>query len=160
MQSMVSIDFSASNTNRCGVAGKIPQDFIANIISQSHLLDLAKERGISFKSMGHRAKALCPFHDEKSPSFTIDANKGFYHCFGCGLHGDAIAFIMAYDHLDFIDAVEYLAQRLGLTVPRPDQGNTEQTKSYKKWYAQMATCAEYYHKTLMRDSSMCKRVIT
>jgi DNA primase len=134
------------------VAGKIPQDFIAKIISQSNLLDLAKERGVSFKTMGHRAKALCPFHDEKSPSFTIDANKGFYHCFGCGVHGDAIAFVMAYDHLDFIDAVEYLANRLGLTVPRADNGNTEQTQSYKKWYALMAECADYYHKTLMRDS--------
>jgi len=133
------------------VAGKIPQDFIVNLITQSNLLDLAKERGISFKTMGHRAKALCPFHDEKSPSFTIDGNKGFYHCFGCGVHGDAIAFIMAYDHLDFIDAVEYLAQRLGLTIPRPDDGTNKPTQSYKKWYAQMQSCAEYFHKTLMRD---------
>jgi DNA primase len=133
------------------MAGKIPHDFITTIISQSHLLDLAKERGIAFKTMGARAKALCPFHDEKSPSFTIDAHKGFYHCFGCGVHGDAIGFVMAFDHLDFIDAVEYLAQRLGLTVPRPDQNNSQQTQSHTKWYALMTSCAQYYHDTLMRD---------
>jgi DNA primase len=138
------------------MAGKIPHDFITTIISQSYLLDLVKERGIAFKTMGARAKALCPFHDEKSPSFTIDTHKGFYHCFGCGAHGDAIAFVMAYDHLDFIDAVEYLAQRLGLSVPRPDQNQQEQTQSHAKWYALMAGCAHYYHEALMRDPTYTK----
>ena len=136
------------------MAGKIPQDFLANLITSSNLLELAHERGISLKTMGSRAKALCPFHDEKSPSFTIDSGKGFYHCFGCGAHGDAIAFVMAYDHLDFLDAVESLASRIGLTVPRSDDGKpSDNGAKHKHWYSVMQQCADFYRAELMRNTS-------
>jgi DNA primase len=133
---------------------KIPQDFLATLMAGSNLLDLARERGITVKTMGSRAKALCPFHDEKSPSFTLDGERGFYHCFGCGVHGDAIAFVMAYDHLDFLDAVEYLANRLGLTVPRDNStGNNQNQQQHKAWYALMDSCASFYQNELMRNQA-------
>ncbi len=71
---------------------------------------------------GREHSGLCPFHSEKTPSFTINGDKGFYHCFGCGAHGTALGFLMEYDRLEFPEAVEQLAQMLGLEVPREDAG--------------------------------------
>ncbi len=109
--------------------GKIPQHFIDDLISRADIVEVIGRR-VQLKKAGREFKACCPFHDEKTPSFTVSPNKGFYHCFGCGAHGTAIGFLMEHDHMSFVDAVETLAQMLGIEVPReegdrPAQRNDE-----------------------------------
>lgn len=109
--------------------GKIPQHFIDDLIARADIVEVVGRR-VQLKKAGREFKANCPFHDEKTPSFTVSPNKGFYHCFGCGAHGTAIGFLMEHDHMSFVDAVETLAQMLGIEVPReegerPAQRNDE-----------------------------------
>ena len=98
------------------MARRIPQNFIDELISRTDVLDVIGTR-VTLKRAGSNYKGLCPFHDEKTPSFTVSPQKGFYHCFGCGAHGTAIGFLMEYDNLSFPEAVEALAEMLGLEVP-------------------------------------------
>jgi len=109
--------------------GKIPQHFIDDLIARADIVEVVGRR-VQLKKAGREFKANCPFHDEKTPSFTVSPGKGFYHCFGCGAHGTAIGFLMEFDHMNFVDAVETLAQMLGIEVPReegerPAQRNDE-----------------------------------
>ena len=101
------------------MAGLIPQDFIDDLIARADVVDIIGRR-IALKKAGREYKACCPFHDEKSPSFTVSSVKGFYHCFGCGAHGTAIGFLMEYDHMSFVDAIESLASTMGVEVPRDE----------------------------------------
>jgi DNA primase len=94
----------------------IPQDFIQDLLARADIVALVQRR-ITLKKMGTNYGACCPFHQEKTPSFTVSASKQFYHCFGCGAHGNAIGFLMAYDRLQFIEAVEELAHYLGVPLP-------------------------------------------
>jgi len=95
---------------------RIPQAFIDELISRADVLDVVGAR-VALKKAGSNYKGLCPFHGEKTPSFTVSAEKGFYHCFGCGAHGTALNFLMEHDSLSFPEAVEALADMLGLEVP-------------------------------------------
>jgi len=99
------------------VAGRIPQSFIDDLVSRADIVEVIDSH-VPLKKAGREHKACCPFHDEKTPSFTVSAEKQFYHCFGCGAHGTVIGFLMNYRQLEFVEAVESLAQRLGLEVPR------------------------------------------
>ncbi|MCI0511337.1 DNA primase [Chromohalobacter marismortui] len=99
------------------MAGQIPQRFIDDLLARTDVVEIVGER-VKLKKAGRNYAGLCPFHQEKSPSFTVSAEKQFYHCFGCGMHGNALRFLMAFDHLRFPEAVEQLASRLGLDVPR------------------------------------------
>ncbi|UCG73174.1 MAG: DNA primase [Chromatiales bacterium] len=105
------------------MAGRIPQDFIDELIARADIIDVVGSR-VQLKKAGREYKACCPFHDEKTPSFTVSPEKGFYHCFGCGAHGTALGFLMDYERLDFVEAVEELAQLLGLDVPREASAET------------------------------------
>ncbi len=105
------------------MAGKIPAQFIDSLIDQVDIVDLVNSR-VPLKKAGKDYHACCPFHDEKTPSFTVSQEKQFYHCFGCGAHGTAIGFLMEYDNLGFVDAIEELASRNGLEVPR-EQGSIQ-----------------------------------
>lgn len=98
------------------MSGLIPQPFVDNLLDRIDLAELIGSR-ITLKKAGANYKACCPFHDEKTPSFNVRPDKGFYHCFGCGAHGDAISFVREFDGLGFTDAVEELAKRVGLEVP-------------------------------------------
>ncbi|HXF07534.1 MAG TPA: DNA primase [Candidatus Acidoferrales bacterium] len=98
------------------MSGPIPQEFIDEVLARSDLVALV-ERRIPLRKAGRDFTALCPFHDEKTPSFTVSPEKQFYHCFGCGAHGNAIGFLMAFDRLEFRDAVADLAAEAGLTMP-------------------------------------------
>lgn len=102
------------------MAGLIPQTFIDELINTADIVDVIDSR-VALKKRGKEYVACCPFHNEKSPSFTVSQSKQFYHCFGCGAHGTALGFIMEYDRLDFVDAVETLAAEYHLEVPR-EQG--------------------------------------
>jgi len=99
------------------MAGLIPQDFIDDLLGRADLGEVIGNR-IQIKKAGREFKACCPFHNEKTPSFTISPDKGFYHCFGCSAHGTALTFLMDYDKLSFVDAVEELASMMGVDVPR------------------------------------------
>ncbi|MEJ2760563.1 MAG: DNA primase [Gammaproteobacteria bacterium] len=103
------------------MAGRIPQHFIDDLLARIDIVDVI-EGFVPLRKAGKNYQALCPFHDEKTPSFTVSRDKQFYHCFGCGANGTAITFLMEYDHLDFVAAVEELAARAGLEVPREGGG--------------------------------------
>ncbi|MDW8478772.1 MAG: DNA primase [Xanthomonadales bacterium] len=112
------------------MAARIPQSFLDELLARTDLVELIQSR-VPLKRAGREFKALCPFHDERTPSFTVSPRKQFYHCFGCGAHGDAIGFLMAYEHLGFLDAVEELAARAGLEVPREARGGDEREPLYE-----------------------------
>src|SRR5262245_20309907 len=99
------------------MAGRIPQHFIDELVARTDIIEVIGGR-VQLKRAGREYKACCPFHDEKTPSFTVSPDKQFYHCFGCGAHGTALGFVMEFDHLGFVEAVEELAARAGLDVPR------------------------------------------
>jgi DNA primase len=99
------------------MAGRIPKSFIDELLTRTDIVDVIDAR-VPLRKAGKDYKACCPFHDEKTPSFTVSADKQFYHCFGCGAHGSAIGFLMDYDHMSFVEAVEELAARAGLAIPR------------------------------------------
>lgn len=103
------------------MAGRIPQNFIDDLVARADIIEVLGSR-IELRKAGREYKALCPFHGEKTPSFTISPNKGFYHCFGCGAHGTALGFLMDHDHLSFVEAVEELAGMMSLEVPREEGG--------------------------------------
>ena len=107
------------------MAGLIPQDFIDDLVSRADVVEIIGRR-VPLKKAGREFKACCPFHDEKTPSFTVSPSKGFYHCFGCGAHGTALGFLMEFDHMDFPQAVESLAQSMGVEVPRSAEDRPSQ----------------------------------
>ncbi len=115
------------------MSGRIPEKFVDELLARIDIVDVIQDR-IPLKKAGRDWSARCPFHDERSPSFTVSPAKQFYHCFGCGAHGSAIGFLMNYDRLEFPDAVEELASRAGLKVvyegtrsaPREDAGDLYQ----------------------------------
>ncbi len=103
------------------MAGLIPQSFINDLVARVDIVPLIQER-MKLKKAGKNYQGLCPFHDEKSPSFSVSPDKQFYHCFGCGESGTALKFLMEYDRLEFVPAVEALAALVGVSVPREGGG--------------------------------------
>ncbi|MDX7990533.1 DNA primase [Xenorhabdus sp. Reich] len=98
------------------MAGRIPRAFINDLLARTDIIDLIDVR-VPLKKKGKNHQACCPFHNEKTPSFTVNGDKQFYHCFGCGAHGNAIDFLINYDRLDFVESIEELAAMHGLEVP-------------------------------------------
>ena len=130
------------------MAGRIPPHFIDELLTRVDIVDVIDGR-VALKKAGREYTACCPFHDEKTPSFTVSREKQFYHCFGCGAHGSAIGFLMEYEHMGFVEAVEELAGSAALTVPREagsttpsaDQGN-------KDLFALLEKAADFYRQQL------------
>ncbi|RKF18431.1 DNA primase [Alginatibacterium sediminis] len=104
------------------MAGRIPRQFIDDLLARTDIVGLIDQR-VRLKKTGKNYSACCPFHNEKSPSFSVSPDKQFYHCFGCGEHGNALSFLMEYDQLEFVEAVEELASSHNLQVPR-EEGNS------------------------------------
>ena len=98
----------------------IPQSFIADLLNRIDIVEVVG-RHVTLKKAGANFQGLCPFHNEKSPSFSVSPTKQFYHCFGCGAHGSAISFLMEHSGLAYVDAIEELARSAGLTVPREER---------------------------------------
>lgn len=101
----------------------IPRQFIDDLLSRTDIVEVIDSR-VPLKKAGKNYQACCPFHTEKSPSFTVSRDKQFYHCFGCGAHGNAISFIMEYERLEFVDCIEELASNLSMEVPKEDDNQT------------------------------------
>ncbi len=131
----------------------IPKNFIHDLLNRLDIVDVI-ERYVPLKKAGANYVACCPFHNEKSPSFTVSQNKQFYHCFGCGAHGTAIGFVMEHGGLGFVDAVEELARGAGVTVPReaPTPEQTQQHKVTPDLYEVMQSATRYYRDQLKLSS--------
>lgn len=142
------------------MAKHIPKAFIEQVNSRTDLVQLIHAR-VPLKKAGSNYTARCPFHEEKTPSFTVSENKQFYHCFGCGASGDAIRFLMDYDNLTFQEAVELLAQQLGLTVPYEQTAGDVPSEADKKHseagLACLAEAAAYYHRQFYQPQAQAAR---
>lgn len=123
---------------------RIPDAFIDDLLARSDIVELIGAR-VPLKRQGKEYSARCPFHDERSPSFTVSPTKQFYHCFGCGAHGTAISFLMNYDRLEFLDAVEELAKRIGVEVPRDTRQRNEDSDS-SDLYAAVEAASKFFQK--------------
>ena len=127
----------------------IPQSFIADLLNRVDIVDVVGQH-VKLKKAGANFQGLCPFHSEKSPSFSVSPTKQFYHCFGCGAHGSAISFLMEYSGLGYVDAIEDLARSAGLDVPREertanDVARQQQTMALSEV---MSTAADWYRQQL------------
>jgi DNA primase len=126
--------------------GRIPDSFIDDLLARVDIVDVI-ERRVPLKKAGREWTARCPFHDERSPSFYVSPVKQFFHCFGCGAHGSAIKFLMDYERLEFLDAVEELAQAVGLKVPR-DGGDERPREDRTDLYGILEAAAAWFQREL------------
>jgi DNA primase len=134
------------------MAGRIPQSFIDDLTARADIVELIGSR-VELKKAGREYRACCPFHNEKTPSFWVSPQKQFYHCFGCGAHGTALGFLMEYDKLSFPEAIEELAGRLGLDVPREAGGNQpDNTGSTQPLYDMNLKAAKFFAGVLPADN--------
>ncbi|MDM8351025.1 DNA primase, partial [Pseudomonas sp. sp1636] len=133
------------------MAGLIPQSFIDDLLNRTDIVDVVASR-IQLKKAGKNYTACCPFHKEKTPSFSVSPDKQFYYCFGCGAGGNALGFVMDHDQLDFPQAVEDLAKRAGMDVPHEEGGRNSNNKprqpSDSPLYPLLSAAAEYYRQAL------------
>lgn len=132
------------------MAGLIPQGFIDDLLNRTDIVEVVGSR-VQLKKAGKNYTARCPFHNEKTPSFSVSPDKQFYYCFGCGAGGNALGFIMDHDHLDFPQAVEELAKRAGLDVPREEgagRSNRPRQPSDSPLYALLTAASDYYRHAL------------
>ncbi len=125
---------------------RIPDAFIDDLLARTDLVEVIGSR-VPLKRQGREYSARCPFHDERSPSFTVSPIKQFYHCFGCGAHGTAISFLMNYDRLEFLDAVDELAKRVGMEVPRDTQQRNVNPDSVDQ-YAALDAASKFFQQQL------------
>jgi len=135
------------------MAGRIPPAFIDELLSRVDIVEVIDAR-VPLKKAGREYEACCPFHGEKTPSFKVSPTKQFYHCFGCGAHGTAVGFLMEYDHLDFVEAIEELAKQAGVTVPY-EQGqrpSPQQQQTRLNQYELMSQCDHYYRQQLRQHT--------
>jgi len=123
----------------------IPRDFIDTLLARVDIVDVI-DRRVPLKKAGQNYQACCPFHSEKTPSFTVSPTKQFYHCFGCGAHGTALGFLMEYEHMGFPDAVAALAQDVGLPVP--ESGEPDRPKPPPALWDALEQAAQFYKKQL------------
>jgi DNA primase len=133
------------------MAGRIPQSFIDDLTARADIVELIGSR-VELKKAGREYRACCPFHNEKTPSFWVSPAKQFYHCFGCGAHGTALGFLMEYDKLSFPEAIEELAGRLGLDVPREASNQPDNTGSITPLYEMNLRVAKHFASVLPNDS--------
>ena len=131
------------------MAGLIPQNFIDDLIARVDIVEIMGSR-IQIKKAGKEFKAVCPFHDDSNPSLTISPSKGFYHCFSCGAHGTAVGFLMNYEHLSFIEAIESLASSLGVEIPY--EQNQQPIKKNNNLYDLLAEIQAHYQLLLKKNS--------
>lgn len=135
------------------MAGMIPQSFIDDLLNRTDIVEVVGSR-IQLKKAGKNYSARCPFHNEKTPSFSVSPDKQFYYCFGCGAGGNALGFVMDHDNLDFVQAVEDLAKRAGMDVPREEgRSNKPRQPTDSPLYPLLTAAADYYRQALKSHPS-------
>ncbi|TEW56490.1 DNA primase [Psychromonas sp. RZ22] len=142
------------------MAGRIPKNFIDDLIARTDIVDVIDSR-VKLRKKGKDYRACCPFHNgSNNSSFSVSSDKQFYHCFNCGVSGNVVSFLMDYDGIEFVDAVEVLAEQLSIEVPRED-GGQQQTTSYvdrKDLYQLMSDITRFYQQQL-RSHKNSEKVI-
>ena len=135
------------------MAGRIPQPFIDDLIDRSDIVEVVSSR-VQLKKSGKNYSACCPFHEEKSPSFTVSPQKQFYYCFGCGAGGNVIGFLMEHDHLDFPSAVEQLAKTAGMEVPREESSPRAEAQQRRRLdiYSALEGASRFYQMQLRKHT--------
>jgi DNA primase len=128
----------------------IPDEDVARVRAETDIVALIGEHA-ALKKVGRRWQGLCPFHGEKTPSFSVNAEDGFYYCFGCQAKGDAISFVRAIEHLDFVDAVRRLADKAGITI-REDANSGRDSQRRKVFLDAMEEATEWYHQRLLTSA--------
>jgi len=139
------------------MAGLIPQQFIDDLIDRTDIIEIIDGR-VALRKSGQNYSGLCPFHNEKSPSFTVSQTKQFYHCFGCGAHGNAIGFLMEFDRMEFPQAVESLARQAGVEVPVERNANPEKKKQQDSLYDQLEKAQQHFSQQLRQHPSKDRAV--
>jgi DNA primase len=131
------------------MAGRIPQAFIEDLLARVNIVDVVDSR-VRLKKAGKNHSACCPFHNEKTPSFTVASDKQFYYCFGCGAKGNAVGFVMEFDNIDFPEAVTLLADSMGMEVPKEDMSPHQQKQQLERisHYELMGSANEFYQQQL------------
>ncbi len=137
------------------MAGQIPNNFIDQLLARVDIVDVIDKR-VPLKKAGSEFQACCPFHGEKTPSFTVSPKKQFYHCFGCGAHGTAIGFLMDYERLNFVEAIEELAKQVGMDVPRDNAISKGPDTS--PLYAALEASQQFYLQQLRTHSDKARAV--
>jgi DNA primase len=138
------------------MAGRIPQSFIDNLLDRADIVEVV-DRRVKLKKSGKNYSARCPFHDEKTPSFSVNPDKQFYYCFGCGAGGNALGFLMDYENLDFPQAVENLADSVGLQVPREEAPSPAQ-RGQRELYPLLEEVAAFYQQQLRQHPDKAEAV--
>ncbi|MFC1664485.1 DNA primase [Pseudomonadota bacterium] len=139
------------------MAPRIPQTFIDELLSRIDIVDVIDARAPLTKA-GKEYKACCPFHEERTPSFTVSPGKQFYHCFGCGAHGTAISFLMEYSHMEFREAIETLAEQVGLPIPQDAENPTLSSTAHKDLLT-MVSKADRYYQDQLREHPQAEKAI-
>ena len=129
------------------MAGRIPPSFIDGLLARADIVEVVG-RYVALKQRGRDHWACCPFHEEKTPSFKVDAARQFYHCFGCGAGGSVIQFLMEHQRMQFVEAVETLAEHYGLAVPREGGGSPREAARFKAIYDALDKAARFYRARL------------
>ncbi|MDF3031977.1 MAG: primase [Moraxellaceae bacterium] len=137
--------------------GRIPETFIDDVLLRTDIVDLIDSR-VKLKKAGKNYSACCPFHREKTPSFTVSREKQFYYCFGCGASGNAVSFVMEYDHKGFLDALRDLAGRVGLEVPDTRDPDAPPRESHQGLYDTLEAAAKYFEQQLRTHRDKQKAV--
>ena len=128
------------------MVGRIPQQFIDELVSRVDIVDVIDSR-VPLRKAGRDYVARCPFHEEKSPSFTVSPAKQFYHCFGCGAHGTVLSFLMNYEHMEFLEAVRELASKAGMELPQ-SANHVSDGPSHQPLYAILEQAADFFRQQL------------
>jgi DNA primase len=139
------------------MAGRIPQTFIDDLMSRVDIVEVIDAR-VPLKKAGREYVACCPFHNEKTPSFTVSPTKQFYHCFGCGAHGTALGFLIEFEHMDFVEAVEALAAQVGVEVPREAGAGRSSGDQFPDLYAITADADQFFRRQL-RQHPQAQRAV-
>ena len=143
------------------MAGRITQAFLDTLLDRLDIVEVV-DRRVKLKKTGKNYSARCPFHDEKTPSFSVNPDKQFYYCFGCGAGGNALGFVMDYENLEFPTAVESLAMSVGLEVvreeTRPGATPYQEDKGNRELYALLEKATNYYQHELRKHPKASRAI--
>jgi DNA primase len=140
------------------MAGLIPQSFIDDLLARVDIVDVI-DAYTTLKKAGKNYKGLCPFHQEKTPSFSVEPDKQFYYCFGCGAGGNALGFLMNYENMDYVEAIEKLAAQMGLEVPREESSAAQRSREKnQELYDVLQQCTRYFQAQLRQHPQKARAV--
>jgi len=132
------------------MAGRIPQSFIDDLLDRNDIVEII-DKQVKLKKTGRNYSGLCPFHQEKTPSFSVNPDKQFYYCFGCGAGGNALSFLMEHDRLEFRTAIEDLARRVGMEIPVDQAENPEKARRQKTLYDKLLSAQQFFEQQLRNN---------